>query len=93
MAPARRARIERMAEKLGHQLDSAQKVRRRSEAPPTYCYVVVYKGKAVYHGISTDPRRRMAEHRARWPGATVEVISPAVTREAALEWRARLRAA
>jgi len=95
MPARRRARISRIAEKLGHDIDLAQlRSTRQQEATTqavsrdTYCYCIVHHGKPVYYGITVDPRRRLTEHLARWPGATVKVVGPAVTREAALEWRA-----
>jgi len=95
MPRGRQARIGRLAEKLGHDIDLAQLLTvRQQEATTqavsrdTYCYCIVHHGKPVYYGITVDPRRRLTEHLARWPGATVKVVGPAVTREAALEWRA-----
>jgi len=94
ITPQRRTRIDRLAEKLGHDMDLTQlRTARRQERPAqvasrdTYCYCIVHNGKVVYYGITIDPRRRLTEHRARWPGATVQVVGPAVTRETALEWR------
>ena len=96
LPPARRARIQRLAKKLEQEVDESQQFAApqpgaaiRSAHRDTYCYRLIQHGEVVYFGVTVDLRRRMAEHRARWPGATVELVGPPVTREAALEWRSR----
>ena len=92
MEPQRLARIVEMAEKLDRQVDLAQHSKQQDAKVctvnrQTYRYVIIHNGKIVYYGITADPRRRLADHRSRWPGAAVQVIEPAVSRETALEWR------
>jgi hypothetical protein len=98
MTPERRACIDKIAERLGCDIDQLQlRAAKQSKGPSrtadrdTYCYLLIANGKIVHCGITTDPRRRLMEHRKRWPGATVEVVGPAGTREAARQRRTALK--
>ena len=59
----------------------------------TYRYEVKSGQKTVYVGVTTDFDRRAAEHRRRWPSATIIKIGQVTTRADALAWEAeRIRA-
>lgn len=55
----------------------------------TYRYEVKSGSKTVYVGVTTDFDRRAAEHRRRWPDATIVKIGPVTTRADALTWEAK----
>ncbi len=53
----------------------------------TYRYELRKKRKLVYVGITNDPERREAEHRAEGNDFTsINVVRPPVTRESAERW-------
>jgi hypothetical protein len=94
MPAQRRARIGRLAKKLKNDTEVARLhlgLHPERAAPETrgdtYRFHIVHDGEVVYCGISVDPGRRLTKHRARWPGATVEIVGPAVPRKTALEWK------
>jgi len=50
-------------------------------------YVVRVKRKIVHGGITQRPlEERAAEHKAKWPNATVQKVGPKVTEETARVW-------
>ena len=52
----------------------------------TFKYRFKVEGKVVHWGITTDLKRREAEHRRRWPNGCIEQVGSATTREEAWEW-------
>lgn len=55
-------------------------------ARTTFKYRFKVEGKVVHWGITTDLKRREAEHRRRWPSGCIEPVGPATTREEAWKW-------
>ena len=55
-------------------------------ARKTIKYLFKVEGKVVHWGITTDLKRREAEHRRRWPNGRIEQVGTATTREDAWEW-------
>jgi hypothetical protein len=57
---------------------------------PTYWYGYHYyvAGVKRHTGITTDPRRREAEHQQRWPGGNLVVVTGSTTEAAARAWEA-----
>jgi predicted GIY-YIG superfamily endonuclease len=52
----------------------------------TYRYVLRDGRDIVMYGITDDPDARLTEHQRKHPQVTMTVVSPVVTREAALAW-------
>lgn len=61
------------------------------EAKPrdTYKYVVKIGKRVVHQGVTSDLKRREAEHKAHSPKSHVVKIGRKTTRERALEWERR----
>ena len=57
----------------------------------TYKYRLKVGDRVVYHGITTDLRRREFEHRRRWSGARIEQVGEATTHREAWEWERQLK--
>jgi predicted GIY-YIG superfamily endonuclease len=52
----------------------------------TYKYQFKVGKKIVYRGVTSDPDRRAAEHRQRWPTGKMRTVGRRTTRERALDW-------
>ena len=50
-------------------------------------YQVRVKGKIVHGGITErSVEERLAEHRQKWPNATIKQVGPRVTEDTARKW-------
>ena len=52
----------------------------------TYRYTLRVGNQIVYRGITNDPERRAAEHKANGQPGKMRIEGPAVTRDSAREW-------
>ncbi|MGO9845660.1 MAG: hypothetical protein ACLPKT_03385 [Methylocella sp.] len=52
----------------------------------TYKYDFMVSFKIVHSGITTDLKRREAEHKQRWPTGRIMQVGQATTDAAAREW-------
>jgi predicted GIY-YIG superfamily endonuclease len=61
------------------------------EAKPrdTYKYVLKAGNRIVHRGVTSDLKRREAEHKAHIPQSHVVQVGRRTTREQALEWERR----
>jgi hypothetical protein len=44
--------------------------------------------KIVHSGITNDPGRREIEHKQRWPGGKLKVVTGPMTEQGARDWEA-----
>jgi hypothetical protein len=51
-------------------------------------YKVKVGNKVVHGGITTDPARRLREHRIKWPTCHMIIIGRRVSKDSGLDWEA-----
>lgn len=61
-------------------------VKPREKARDTYIYQVKIGDRVVHMGVTTDLKRREAQHQKDFPGSRVKQIGRKSTREEALRW-------
>ena len=57
-----------------------------AEKRPFVGYDFKVGDKIVHSGITTDPDRRETEHKQRWPGGKLKVVTGPMTEQGAREW-------
>jgi predicted GIY-YIG superfamily endonuclease len=59
----------------------------------TYKYHFMVGNEIVYSGVTSDLKRREAEHKVRWPDGYIVQVGSKTTRKGALDWQRKIEEA
>ncbi len=62
---------------------------RETKPRDTYKYVLKVRNRIVHRGVTSDLKRREAEHQAHLPDSHIVKIGRRTTRQRALDWERR----